>query len=106
MKNQVKEFNCRDKIFLYFTWFNLSGDYLLKAFWYKPKGNLQETTKYNFSVKNKKKFNSWLWLKLEKAKERGFILPVSGWSDFIGEWNVEFFLDGEFLENKKFRVIC
>ena len=73
-KVEVREFKCEDKIILYFTWFDLKReDHSLSALWYKPGGKLQETTKYNFAVEHKRKFSSWLWLKLEKGKERGFI---------------------------------
>lgn len=103
---QVRKFKCEDKIILYFTWFDLkTGNHSLSAFWYKPGGKLQETTEYNFTAENKE-FNTWLWLKLEKGKEKGFILPERGWSNFIGQWYVEIFLDGEFLEGKQFLVIC
>lgn len=104
-KTPVKKFECEDKIFLYFTWFGLKGNHSLSAFWHKPGGKLQETAEYNFTAENKKEF-TWLWLKLKKGKERGFIIPGRGWTDFIGQWSVEIFLDGEFLERKQFLVVC
>lgn len=104
---QVREFKCEDRIFLYFTWFDLKGDsHSLNAYWYKPGGKLQETTEYNFPKEHKREFNTWLWLELKKGKERGFIVPGRGWTNFIGKWNVEVFLDGEFLERKQFMVMC
>tara|TARA_B100000315_G_C14565431_1_gene582678 strand:+ start:1325 stop:1459 length:135 start_codon:yes stop_codon:yes gene_type:complete len=42
----------------------------------------------------------------KKGKERGFIFPESGWSDFIGQWNVDIFLNEKFLEKKKFQMMC
>ena len=101
----LKEFKCEDKIILYFSWLDLKGNHFLKAYWYKPGGKLQETTEHKFNSVNKK-LNTWLWLKLNKGKNRGFIVPESGGSDFIGEWFIEIFLDGEFLEKKRFQVIC
>ena len=103
---QVSEFNCENKIILYFSWFDLKGDYSLKVNWYRPDGKLQETTKSSFTVKNSRKLNTLVSLKLIKGKERGFIFSETGWFDFIGQWFVEIFLDEEFLEKKIFQVIC
>ena len=101
-----ENFSCEDKIFLYFTWFGLQGSHYLSSFWYNPRGRVQETTEYNFSVKNERESNTWLWLKLRKGKGKGFDFIDRVSLDFTGEWLVEIFLDGDFLERKKFTVIC
>jgi len=103
---QKENFSCEDKIFLYFTWFDLQGSHSLNSFWYNPRGRVQETTEYNFSVKNEREFNTWQWLKLSKGKEKGFVFADRVSLDFTGEWLVEIFLDGDFLERKNFTVIC
>ena len=102
-KSQVKDFNCEDKIILYFSWFDLKGNYSLKVNWYRPDGILQEITKTRFSVSTSKELNTALWLKLRKAKR---LMPESGWQDFIGKWNAEIYLNSEFLSQKSFYVIC
>jgi len=106
-KVPVDEFRCEEKIFLYFTWFGLKGSHDLKVLWLKPGRRLQETTEYSFISKNQKELNTWLWLKLEKkGREKGIFSSDFVWFDFIGQWDVEIFLDEELLEKKNFKVLC
>lgn len=102
-KVELTKFHCVDKIFLNFWWYDLKGDYSLKVNWFRPDGRHQEVTESKFSVITSKEVNTSMWLKLKKAKS---LMPESGWDDFIGKWNVDIYLNLEFLGRKNFFVIC
>ncbi len=103
---KVEEFRCREKIFLYFTWHGLQGKHNLKALWYKPDGKIQETTEFQFDTGKGGDWNTWLYLQLEKGNKRSVLSPETEWFHFIGQWTMEIFLDGDFLEKKNFKVTC
>jgi hypothetical protein len=105
--NEKNSFSCGDPIIGKFRWLNLtSGKHSLEAFWYNPKKELQETTIHEFEFSEKQIVDSWVRLKLQRGKSKSFFFPETGWEEFLGDWKLEIFLDGNFLKTKKFNVIC
>ncbi|MBI3584392.1 MAG: hypothetical protein HY096_10660 [Nitrospinae bacterium] len=101
-------FDCRHRIYIVFEGTELKkGRYILEGFWINPKGKQQEYTRYEFEASKGKK-QVWLWLELDPGGGKIFraITPSYGTEYFSGRWKVKLYLDGNFLTEKFFHVIC
>lgn len=105
-KEAKTSFQCTDTIYVYITWFNMKGEHLLTTFWYNPANKEQESTRLTFHPKNQAIYNTWVWLKLKKGSKKGIFSNETGYEEFVGEWRVELFFDGKFLEKRYFSVYC
>ncbi|MDH3693634.1 MAG: hypothetical protein OER96_03575 [Gammaproteobacteria bacterium] len=91
---------------------DLSGlsktEHIIKIIWSDPKGKTRERNEISFTA-NRAEERLWAWLKLHRplgGSVASVIDPAIGMRDFIGEWKVEFHLDGKKLDTGKFSVIC
>ncbi len=108
-KQEKMVFQCHEKIHVYIQWLDLQKPDInrLEAFWYRPDGKLQEITELDFLNNKKDKFASWLWLRLKKKDpKRGLLFASQGFNYFTGDWKINLFLNGDFLEKKEFSVAC
>jgi len=108
-KSEKTIFQCHEKIHVYIQWLDLQKPDInrLEAFWYRPDGKLQEITKLDFLNNKNKNFASWLWLRLKnKDPKRGLLFASQGFNYFTGDWKINLFLNGNFLEEKDFSVAC
>lgn len=106
-KKPAEKFNCYEKIYIHATFSNLKKtDHEASVFWINPNGKQQEYSNFRFKGGNKSVV--WFWLKLHPAKSKVFktIVPSSGMEQFIGNWMVRLYLDGEIVAANRFYVVC
>lgn len=102
-------FDCTEQIFAVIEIDGLSRDeHVLEIGWKDPKGALRETNRLRFPAMSARE-RLWAWLKLHHDSE-SILATVfdraSGMREFIGEWTVEFRLDGRRVDSGRFQVIC
>ena len=109
-KQALSKFDCLDKIYAVTDVKNMpKGKHAIEYRWMNPHGETQETTRYNFHVKEAAVTNLWSWLKLSRGKGAGlfqWLDPSTGLEEFIGEWTVELFVNGKELQRASFEVNC
>lgn len=105
-KKTKKEFSCMDRIYLYFSWRNISGTHEITAFWINPKGKQQNQINLKF-IANKPKVDNWVALEFNNLfNEKYPLVPDISAAKFVGKWKVKILLDGNLLETKSFQVNC
>ena len=102
-------FGCSDTIYAVIELKDVSPEkHELEAFWRDPAGKDRERTRYPFWVRRDRE-RIWVWLKLHSPPESALVQwanPSAGMEEFIGEWEIRLFIDGQQIERKKFEVIC
>ncbi len=95
-----------DRIYLYFSWRNISGTHEITAFWINPKGKQQNQINLKF-IANKPKVDNWVALEFNNLfNEKYPLVPDISAAKFVGKWKVKILLDGNLLETKSFQVNC
>ena len=109
-KQALSKFDCLDKIYAVTDIKNMpKGKHTIEYRWMNPHGETQETTRYNFHVKEATVTNLWSWLQLSRGRGAGlfqWLDPSTGLEEFIGEWRVELFVNGKELQRATFEVNC
>lgn len=105
-KKAKKEFNCMNRIYLYFSWRNITGTHEITAFWINPKGRQQNQINLKF-IADKPKVENWVALEFNNLfNEKYPLVPDISATKFVGKWQVKILLDGNLLETKNFLVNC
>ncbi|GEM_PF-3213379 len=105
-KKPKKNFNCMNRVYLYFSWMNITGTHEITAFWINPKGKQQNQINLKF-IANKPKVENWVALEFNNLfNERYPLVPDISAAKFVGKWQVKILLDGNLLETKNFQVNC
>lgn len=85
-----------------------AGDYTFHADWYNAKGELQETSRYAFTLKDKGKEILETQLNLIKASPLRRLVSASEATGyhmkFFGKWQVKLYLNGEEITHKHFTI--
>ncbi len=102
-------FECSETIYGVVDLYSLTeSEHSLKIIWIDPKGKSRERNEIAFTAHQPHE-RLWAWLKLHRplgGSVASVIDPAIGMRDFIGEWEVEFQVDGKRIETGKFKVIC
>jgi hypothetical protein len=105
-KKPKKEFSCMNRVYLYFSWLNITGTHEITAFWINPKGKQQNQINLKF-IADKPKVENWVALEFNNLfTERYPLVPDISAAKFVGKWQVKILLDGNLLETKSFQVNC
>jgi hypothetical protein len=105
-KKDKREFSCMNRIYLYFSWRNISGTHEITALWINPKGRQQNQINLKFIV-DKPKVENWVALDFNNLfSEKYPLVPDMSAAKFVGRWQVKILLDGNLLETKKFLINC
>jgi hypothetical protein len=105
-KKTKREFSCMNRIYLYFSWRNITGTHEITAFWINPKGRQQNQINLKF-IADKPKVENWVALEFNNLfSEKYPLVPDMSAAKFVGRWQVKILLDGNLLETKKFLVNC
>lgn len=93
-------FSLNDRIHLYTVWTGLKGSHQLVVKWVRPDGQVQETTRFTFSVPEKApNYRTWAWLEFKKSLMN---IPES---KFLGKWKARMFLDSKQMAEYEFQVL-
>lgn len=105
-KKAKKEFSCMNRIYLYFSWINITGTHEITAFWINPKGRQQNQINLKF-IADKPKVENWVALEFNNLFNKKYpLVPDIRATKFVGKWQVKILLDGNLLETKTFLVNC
>ncbi len=105
-KKPKREFSCMHRIYLYFSWRNITGTHEITAFWINPKGRQQNQINLKF-IADKPKVENWVALEFNNLfNEKYPLVPDISAAKFVGKWQVKILLDGNLLETKRFLVNC
>ncbi len=103
------EFGCTDAIYAVLELHGLEKtEHTLNAVWRDPHGQERERTEYPFRV-HRDRERIWVWLKLHRSPEAAlvqFVDPGAGLGEFVGDWEVQLFIDGKSISKQNFTVIC
>lgn len=102
----VREFDCREKVYLMTTWFKVHGPHRVTARWFNPEGMLQDEGHLDF-VAQHDQTDGWLALEfLNVENPAGSTHLNAEVAKFYGQWKVRVLLDNNFLEEREFFVRC
>ena len=102
----TSEFDCRERVYLMTTWFQVYGKHRITARWFNPEGTLQDQGHLDF-VGQQKETDGWLALEFLNVEDRAASSPLNAEvARFYGKWKVQVFLDNKFLEEREFFVRC
>ena len=102
----ASEFDCRERVYLMTTWFQVYGKHRITARWFNPEGTLQDEGHLDFVGKDKET-GGWLALEFLNVKDRAASTHFNAEAaKFYGKWKVRVFLDNQFLEEREFFVRC
>jgi len=102
----ASEFDCRERVYLMTTWFQVYGKHRITARWFNPEGTLQDQGHLDF-VGEQKETDGWLALEFLNVKDQTTSTHLNAEvAKFYGKWKVRVFLDGKFLEEREFFVRC
>lgn len=105
-KIPIRSFDCRKKVYIYFTWLGLKGMHQVTALWFKPDGKQQDQIDLKFTS-NGPKTENWVSLEFHDLfKEKYPVGPDLTSARLIGRWSVKVLLDGNLLEEMNFYVNC
>ena len=101
-------FDCSDRIYLVLEALRLpqqKSELLVK--WFNPTGDQQERTDFQFMTQPFTRVWAWLQLNGPAGAVIGQVFdPSFGMEDFIGDWEVQVFLDKEAIDTLAFQVVC
>ena len=102
----TREFDCRERVYLMTTWFQVYGKHRITAHWFNPEGKLQDQGHLDF-VGQQKETDGWLALEFLNVEDRAASTHFNAAvAKFYGKWKVKIFLDNNFLEEREFFVRC
>ena len=102
----TSEFDCRERVYLMTTWFQVYGKHRITARWFNPEGTLQDQGHLDF-VGHQRETDGWLALEFLNVEDRAASSPLNAEAArFYGKWKVRVFLDNNFLEEREFFVRC
>jgi hypothetical protein len=102
----ANEFDCRERVYLMTTWFQVYGEHRITARWFNPEGNLQDQGHLDF-VGQQKETDGWLALEFLNVEDQAASTHLNAEvAKFYGKWKVRVFLDNNFLEERQFFVRC
>ncbi len=102
----TSEFDCRERVYLMTTWFQVYGKHRITARWFNPEGKLQDQGHLDF-VGQQKETDGWLALEFLNVEDRAASTHLNAEvAKFYGKWKVKVFLDNNFLEEREFFVRC
>lgn len=105
-KAPAREFNCLRRVYVYFTWYKLSGLHQVTALWFNPMGRQQDQADLKF-VADKPRVENWMALEFRNIfNEKYPLVPDLSTAKLIGKWEVKILLDGNYLETLTFNVNC
>ena len=94
----VSEFDCRDRVYLMTTWFQVYGKHRITALWFNPEGALQDQGHLDF-VGEQKETDGWLALEFLNVETQAASTHLNAEvARFYGKWKVQVLLDNNFLE--------
>jgi len=100
------EFDCRERVYLMTTWFEVYGEHRVTAHWFNPEGTLQDKGHLDF-VGQQEETGGWLALEFLNVESRAASTHFNAEvAKFYGKWKVRVFLDNNFLEEREFFVRC
>ena len=102
----ASEFDCRDRVYLMTTWFQVYGKHRITARWFNPEGTLQDQGHLDF-VGEQKETDGWLALEFLNVETQAASTHLNAEvARFYGKWKVQVLLDNNFLEEREFFVRC
>jgi hypothetical protein len=105
-QNTATEFDCRNRVYLMTTWFQVYGEHRITARWFNPEGTLQDQGHLDF-VGKQKETDGWLALEFLNVEGQAASTHLNAEAaKFYGKWKVRVFLDNNFLEEREFFVRC
>jgi len=103
------KFLCTDTVFavLNGNWPS-NTEHKFEAYWTDPQGKQQKHSRQKFTSYGSTRV--WIWLRLHRgddnAMTRLFGLSEDSMQEFVGEWKVDFYLDGKKVSRSHFTVVC
>ena len=105
--NDMKEFSCEDTIFLFLELNVPAGDHTLLVKWANRENKERENQIYRIKrLKNCPKCQFWIIYNFKTDSHDPLLGPELRSLSFIGNWQVEIYLNENFLLKKDFRVNC
>ena len=102
----VREFDCRERVYLMTTWFKVHGPHRVTARWFNPEGTLQDEGHLDF-VAQHDETDGWLALEFLNVEDPAASTHLNAEvAKFYGRWKVRVLLDNKFLEEREFFVRC
>ncbi len=102
----AKEFDCRERVYLMTTWFNVYGPHRVTVRWFNPEGTLQDQGHLDFTGQQEET-DGWLALEFLNVADPAASTHLNAEvAKFYGRWKVRIFLDNNFLEERNFFVRC
>ena len=106
----ASQFSCHNKVYAFLRLPRPStGKHLLSAAWYKPDGDLQESTKVSVDLGASGQDAVYLWLQCHPARIEDaadvFFHGDDG-SEFDGSWHVDVSWDGKKVSDDHFAMAC
>ena len=87
----VSEFDCRERVYLMTTWFQVYGKHRVTARWFNPEGTLQDQGHLDF-VGQKKETAGWLALEFLNVEDQATSTHLNAEvAKFYGKWKVRVF---------------
>ena len=107
--NPQSKFLCTDTIYAILdgNW-PRDTDHKFEAYWTNPQGDQQEYSRHKFKAYGDTRV--WIWFRLHRgddnAMSRIFGLSEDSMQEFIGNWKVDFYVDGKKVSRFNFSVVC
>ena len=98
----TERFGVEDKIYVFVSWQNVKGTHTAEAYWYDHQDKLRSVAPVSFKSPNGF-YNSWFWFKISQTTWERYFTPVSS-VDSMGNWHVDIYLDGEFIQRLDFMM--
>lgn len=101
-------FDCTERIYAVMESDQVAdGRHKFHVLFFDPDGKERERVEYDFIAQGDVRI--WGWLRLHRGTG-GTLMSVfdasAGMEDMIGDWTAKFHIDGEFLEEQTFEVLC
>ncbi|MFI5363904.1 MAG: hypothetical protein ACHQ49_18225 [Elusimicrobiota bacterium] len=106
----ASQFSCHDKVFAFLRLPRaMTGKHALRAEWYRPDGELQETTKTAVDLGPTGQDRIYIWLQCHPARVEDaadvFFHSDDG-SEFDGGWRLDVSWDGKKVADDHFTMVC
>ena len=107
--NPQSTFLCTDTIYAILdgNW-PRNTDHKFEAYWINPQGEQQEHSRHKFKAYGDTR--AWIWFRLHRggdnAMSRFFGISDDSMQEFVGNWKVDFYLDGKKVFRSQFNVAC
>lgn len=105
--NDMKEFSCLDTIFMFLELNIPAGNHTLLAKWSNTESEQRENQIYKFKLaEGCPKYPFWVTLNFKIDDYDLLVGPGLENIEFVGNWQVEVYLNENLLVKKEFRVNC